>query len=101
MRGAFVKTVATRKDETPPQVKKFNIIVASFKQLFNARSVCERLEAAGYDGAAVLIDRDEQYFVSAASYANLDSAVTSLRAIQQNPPLPIRQPFPYILDKAR
>lgn len=82
---------------------RYNVIVASFKQIFNARSVYNRLREGGYSSAILLADRNSRYFIGATTTASLDSAVTLLRTFQADPsasPVPMRSPYPYILQNA-
>ncbi|MDE6801776.1 MAG: hypothetical protein K2J06_03325, partial [Muribaculaceae bacterium] len=45
------------------------VVVAQFKQLFNARSMCKRLRESGYEDATLLVTAEPLYYVAAASSA--------------------------------
>ncbi|MDE6439010.1 MAG: hypothetical protein K2L62_05080 [Muribaculaceae bacterium] len=82
---------------------RYNVIAASFRQIFNARSLFTRIHDAGYPSAIILRDRNSHYYVSLMTTASLDSAVSLLRSLQDNPgkaPAPMRSPFPYIMQNA-
>lgn len=97
LKGVYVSTV--KVDPPVTAALRYNLIVATFKQKFNAMSVLERLRASGYDDVRLLIDRDQLYYVDAVSTDSLDKAVEALRKIRKNPPLQMRSPCPYILQK--
>lgn len=97
LRAAYANTVAETKETTA--AGRYNIIVAEFTQRFNAVSAADRARSAGYTGTRVLIDNAKRYYVSAASAATLDSAVVLLRDTEAAPPMPMRTPCPYILEK--
>lgn len=78
---------------------KYNVVVGSFKQDFNARSVFERMRNGGYADAVLLADRDGRYYIGAVTTASLDSAVEVLRRLDASSPVVLRSPFPYILQK--
>lgn len=80
---------------------RFSVIVASFKQQFNARSVYERLVAGGYPDAVVLADASDRYYIGAVTTNSLDSAVAVLNALPGSSPVALSAPYPYILDKPR
>lgn len=87
--------------ETPQTTAaaRYNIIVAEFTQRFNATSAAERARTGGYPDARVLFDNEKRYYVSAVSAATLDSAVVLLHRVDSAPPMPMRTPCPYILEK--
>ena len=97
LKGEYVNTV--KSDPPVSAAKRYNVVVATFKQKFNAQSVAKRLTEAGYTDVRLLIDRHQQYYVNAFSSDSLDEAVAFLRRITANPPMPLRSPCPYILRK--
>ncbi len=86
LRARYAKTMA----ETPQ---------TEFTQRFNATSAAERARTGGYPDARVLFDNEKRYYVSAVSAATLDSAVVLLHHVDSAPPMPMRTPCPYILEK--
>ncbi len=94
LKGMYVKRVEGA------EAKMYTVVVASFKQLFNSRSVMKRLQDGGWEEPVLLQDPKEQmYYVGAKSTASLDSAVSALREIEQNAPLQMKAPCPFILRK--
>ncbi|MDE5940602.1 MAG: hypothetical protein K2H14_00665 [Muribaculaceae bacterium] len=80
---------------------RYNVIVASFRQRFNAMSAFGRLKEGGYPGAVLLADKDQRYYVGAVSTASLDSAVTVMGALKDSCPVAMQPSYPYILENAR
>ena len=78
---------------------RYNVVINSFKQQFNARSVLTRLRDAGYATPLLLEDKTGRYYVAASTTASLDTALTTLRSLEQTSPVPLRPPYPYILQR--
>ena len=78
---------------------RYNVIVATFKQKFNAMSVLDRLRDSGYDDGRLLIDRDQTYYVAASTTDTLARAVETLRQLQKSSPVAMKSPCPYILRR--
>ena len=97
LKGMYVKCVEGGVDG---KALKYNVVVASCKQRFNASSVMKRLAAAGCSSPTLLADADERYFIAAQTTASLDSAVATMHSLQGNSPVALRPPFPYILQSA-
>lgn len=97
MRGVYVNTV--KLDPPVATALRYNVVVASFKQRFNAMSVLSRLQAAGYDNCRLLIDKDQLYYVAASTTDSLDDAVATLRQLKDSSPVALKPPFPYILRR--
>lgn len=89
-------TVTEGGGAIPEDLKQYCVIAAEFKQLFNARSMRERLVEAGIPGAFVIQTKEPFYYVVAGSYAALPDALALLRRMEKNPPfrLPAK---PYLL----
>lgn len=98
LRGMHVNTV--KLDPPVDAALRYNVVVASFKQKFNAMSVMTRLRDAGYSNALLLVDRDLKYYVTAGTFAELAPAVELMRELQKSSPVALRLPYPYILEKS-
>jgi len=81
-------------------VKHYNVVVGQFRQIFNAKAMRERLMAAGYGGAFVLNDRDQNYYVVAASCATPLEAAEALEKVRKDPTISLKEPLPWILRPA-
>ncbi len=82
------------------QVKRYNIVVAQFKQLFNARAMCERLYAAGFVNPYIVETREPLYYVAAEGCDHLNQAYSLLRKVMHDHPVPMQDPFPYVIQDA-
>ncbi|MDE6612608.1 MAG: SPOR domain-containing protein, partial [Muribaculaceae bacterium] len=76
------------------------VVVAQFKQRFNAFSMRERLADGAYSTAFVVETSEPYYYVVAASYADVTEADRALSEIKQAGDIVLRQPCPFILDAA-
>ncbi len=97
MKGVYVNTV--KLDPPVAAASRYNVIVATFKQKFNAMSVLDRLRDSGYDDGRLLIDRDQTYYVAASTTDTLAQAVETLRQLQKSSPVAMKSPCPYILRR--
>lgn len=76
---------------------RYNVVVGRFKQIFNAKSMRERLAAGGYSGAMVLYNGSGEYFVVACGTFVATEAAELLARVKADPSLTLREPYPYIL----
>lgn len=77
---------------------RYNVVVGRFKQLFNARSMRERLVDGGTVPEAFVVETAEPYYyVVARSATTVDSAAAYMRRLPEGLP-PMRAPLPFILD---
>lgn len=77
-------------------VQKYNIVVARFRQIFNARQMQARLRQSGYPEALILRTTDA-YFVATATTAQPDSAAKDLDRVAADSTLRLRPPYPFVL----
>lgn len=81
-------------------LRRYNLVVAQFKQIFNAKSMKQRLIDGGYPEALIVETREPLYYVVAESYDNAAAALSGLNAIKAAPTLAMKDPFPWILQPA-
>lgn len=81
-------------------LRRYCVATGRFKQVFNAKSMCERLVGLGYDEACVVHDRQNYYYVVAASTDSPATASELLIKVNSDASLALRSPFPYILRPA-
>ena len=79
---------------------RYGVVVGKFKQIFNARSMRERLAANGYPEAIVVYNGSQEYFVVACSTSVPAEAATLLDKVRADTSLTLRDPYPYILRPA-
>ncbi len=89
------------KDQPNAQLKRYNVAVAQFKQIFNARAMCQRLYDAGFVNSYIVETTEPLYYVVAEGADHLEQAAGLLDKFRQHPPFPIRDPFPYIMQSAK
>lgn len=77
-----------------------NIVVAQFKQIFNARSLRRRLLELGYTDALILETREPLYYVVAATASDNAAALQLRQQIAADSRIPMRAPFPWVLRPA-
>lgn len=82
-------------------LKRYNVVVGQFKQVFNALSMRERLVDNGYPGAFVVETGEPYYFVIAASFDSAADAVRQLESCEKDPLLKMKSPLPFILEPAQ
>ncbi|MDE6176056.1 MAG: SPOR domain-containing protein [Paramuribaculum sp.] len=78
-------------------VKRYNIVVGQFKQIFNAKAMRKRLIDQGYEGAMVVHTREPLYYVIASSCATPEEALAELRRVGDDGRLKLKEPFPWVL----
>lgn len=78
----------------------YGIVVGQFKQIFNARSFCDRLKSKGYPAYA-LENRDNIYYVVAKGFATEIEAAAYLKNINKNIPFAIPVESAWILAQIR
>lgn len=81
----------------PENLKSFNVVAGQFKQLFNAKSLRERLTDLGYPGAFVVETAEPYYYVVVGSYTNSTQAADALDDLRRAKPVPMKAPLPFIL----
>lgn len=85
---------------TKDNIRRYCVVVGQFKQLFNARSMRERLINSGYQDAMILNTAEPLYYVVAGSVSTTDEIAALVEHIRTDRSLLIRDPFPWILRPA-
>lgn len=80
-------------------LRKYSVVVAEFKQLFNAKSMRNRYESAGYPRAFLVENAEPYYYVVVASSDNPAEMEALCDSIKAAPPVPLKDGFPYILQR--
>lgn len=80
-------------------LRRYNIIAGQFKQLFNARSMRERLADNGYPGAFLVETSEPYYYVVAISVDTPEEAAAALEKIRKAAPVEMKEPLPFILAR--
>lgn len=84
----------------PENLKRYCVVIGQFKQRFNAVSMRDRLAVSeGTLPEAFVVETGEPYYyVIGGSYATIGEAAERLKSFRTNPPVPFREPLPYILE---
>lgn len=81
-------------------VKRYNIVVGQFKQIFNARQMRTRLQEGGYPDAFIIHTAEPLYYVCTATCRTAEDAVTEYRKVKEDKNIVLRSPLPFILRPA-
>lgn len=81
-------------------VRRYNVVVGQFKQVFNARQMRARLQASGYEGAFIVNTREPLYYVCTATTTSSDSIAAEYRRVKADKSIVLREPLPFILRPA-
>lgn len=84
-----------------PSPKPYCIIVGQFKQRFNAREMCRRLQGYGYTDAMVFQSSEPRYFVAADTLSTPAEALHTLDSVKSDQRLQLKPPFPTVIQPAQ
>lgn len=99
MRKEFVSIVMD-EGVTKDMLKRYNVVVGRFRQLFNARSMSKRMASLGYQSFLV-VDRTTSYFVVAASTDQQEEALGLYNKILSDNRVVYKSLFPWVLEPAQ
>lgn len=85
-------------DDSPKLLKKYNVVVGEYKQIFNARSFRDRLKAENKQ-SYVVMDAKRMYFVVAEGFDTSSEAAEYLKNIHKNVKMRIPIENPWILKR--
>lgn len=92
--------VTLAEKQTGAEMRRYFVVVGRFRQIFNARSMSERLATEGYAESFVLRNRKEEYFVVAAAANTPQEAHEILTRLRADKNVVLRAPYPYVLRPA-
>lgn len=82
---------------TDQSIQRYCVVVGKFKQVFNARSMRQRLADHGWNEAFVVVDRRNDNYVIAASTSQPVEAQLLFEKVKADTSMVLRDPLPYIL----
>lgn len=82
---------------TRETMKRYNLVVGQFKQVFNARQMQKRLSANGYPEAGILKVRSQDYLVISNPVSTTEEVKAALIMVEKDTMLNLREPLPFIL----
>ena len=86
--------------ESNAGLKRYNVAVARFRQLFNAKSMRERLINEGFPDAIVVHDREMTYYVIAGSTSDPNEVKPVYNRVKDATGFKCTEPFPYVIISA-
>ncbi len=98
--SVFVKITDNGGGEAD-DVRRYCVVAGQFKQVFNARSMRERLTANGYPDAFVMQTGEPYYYVVAASYDDSGPAAQMLERLASDESLKLKEPMPMLVQPAQ
>lgn len=81
-------------------VKKYNVVVGQFKQVFNAREMRRRMIDSGYPGTFIIHTREPLYYVVSATASTPEEILEEYKKVLSDKGLTLRPPVPFILRPA-
>ena len=83
------------------QMKRYCVVAAEFKQIFNARSMRDRLIEQGYTGAFIVETAEPFYYTIAGSFDDLSEATELIAKLRKQDTIKFKSPAPYVLQPSR
>lgn len=80
--------------------KRYNVIVASFKQQYNAMTMRDRLrKEEGFPSYLLFGGPDRKYFVVVKGFDEADVAAAFLKTLDTHMKMQVLEPIPWILER--
>lgn len=96
----LVRVYANVVDAKNTQVKRFNVVVAEFEQIINARDYRDRLaQSEGFNCFLLYTARNKHYCVVAQTFDDLGTAAAYVKNIDRYMKMKILVPRPWILQR--
>lgn len=97
-RVEWIRPVTDAKSRPAASTKPYCIMVGQFKQRFNAKEMCQRLQNDGYAHAMVFSNSEPRYFVAADTVATPEAALQMLDSVKKDSRLTLKPPFPAVMQ---
>ena len=99
MRKEFV-SIISQEGDPKVEIKRYNVVVGRFRQIFNARSMRQRMCDLGYN-SYVLSDRQPVYYVAVESTDTIENALELYKKVKEDTRMVLKAPFPWVLEPAQ
>ena len=86
-------------DDKNDVIKKYSVVVAEFKQKFNAQSYRDRLRQEGHNSYVVYISEKKLYCVVAEGYDDLSTAATFVKNPEKYMKMKVLSPRAWVLTR--
>jgi len=98
----LITEFANMVDGKYTDVKRFNVVVAEFKQIFNARSMRDRINSIQKDAPAyVVMNNKRLYYVISHGFATAPEAADYLKNIKKRLKMEVPLEYPWIFEVPR
>jgi hypothetical protein len=95
----IVASYANVIDDKPSVASRYGVVVAEFKQMFNAQSYRDRLKTEeGYPSYVLYSNREQQYCVIVKGFEDKTVAAAFLKDIKRHVKIKILVEHPWILE---
>jgi hypothetical protein len=94
-------TVTKDTGATCTELKRYCVVAAEFKQLFNAKSMQDRLIEQNNANAMIAETAEPFYYVIAGAFDNLDEALAMIERLRTQKVIKFKEPAPYVMQPAR
>lgn len=81
-------------------VKKYNVVVGQFRQVFNARQMRQRLMESGYDSTFIVHTREPLYYVVTSTCSTPEEVLKAYQKVKLDKNIVLHEPLPFILRPA-
>lgn len=81
-------------------VKRYNVVVGQFRQVFNAKQMRQRLIDGGYDSAMIVHTREPLYYVVSATASTPEETLEAWKKVTTDKNIVLKSPLPFILSPA-
>lgn len=98
----FLSPVKTSDKDSviPDETPKYAVAVNKFKQVFNAKALCERLRNEGFNGAYVARNPSDEYYVMAKGFGDETQAKAFMEEIKTDRRVPFGRGYPAAIRTA-
>lgn len=99
MRSEYVR-ITDGQEIMQSELKRYDVVVAQFKQLFHAKSMRRRMAEGGWNGAFIVETREPLYYVVAFATDDPADAALARDSLLRQSPVALTDPCPWVLRPA-
>lgn len=83
---------------SPDDLHQYNVVVGQFKQVFNAKSLRQRLVDKGFDKTFVVETSEPYYYIVVGSFDSAAEAQDAMNEFKTKNVITMRDELPFVLD---
>lgn len=96
----MVRMHANVADDSPQVGQRYNVVVAQFKQIFNAQTYRDRLKTEdGFPSYLLYGGPERKYYVVIKGFDRDDVAAAFIKDLDKKVKMPLLEPLPWILER--